>query len=133
MYVLGKLQKNLMDQDPNRIACNCGNRFIKSIHFEEIDVANDILLNKKIKNDFYHFINCYAYRRMNYVKRYLSPDVIYSKIELTQSHDLYVYANKYLIEELKEVIKKFDNVEFLVHEKPFNETESIKEEATAVV
>ena len=29
-------------QDSDKIACNCGNRFIKSIHFKKIDVPNEV-------------------------------------------------------------------------------------------
>ena len=100
-------------QDSDKIACNCGNRFIKSIHFKKIDVPNEVRLNKRMKSEFAHFLNCYAYRDMDYLKKYSSLNVIYCHIDLSDSHDLYICGNKYLIKDLKSILEKFDNVEHL--------------------
>ena len=124
MYIYNR--KKTQQQDSNQVnhsACNCGGRFLKSIHFKEIDMPNDIRMNKWLKNEFYHYLNCYAYRHMNYVKRNFSPNVVYCHMYLTDSHDLYVIANKWLIEEMQNVLARFDNTDnvLIVNESSFKE------------
>ena len=38
--------------------------FIKSIKFEELNCPNDEKLNRRLKQEFFLYLNCYKWRRM---------------------------------------------------------------------
>ena len=83
--------------------------FIKSIEFEEIEVANNDKLNRRIKSEFFMFLNCRKWRYMNLV-RHGTEENPYCEIELKENI-LYVKANRELIKIFCEALQKFENIE----------------------
>ena len=41
--------------------------FIKSIKFETLDCTNNEKLNCHLKREFYQYLNCYKWRRMEFI------------------------------------------------------------------
>lgn len=83
--------------------------FIKSILFKEIDCPNDEKLNRRIKSEFYMFVNCRKWRYMNFI-RHGTEENPYCIFELHENI-LYITANSELIKIFLETIKKFENIE----------------------
>ena len=84
--------------------------FIKSIEFEEIEVENNDKLNRRIKSEFFMFLNCRKWRYMNLV-RHGTEENPYCEIKL-QEKILQVKANREVIKICRESMQKFENIEF---------------------
>lgn len=85
--------------------------FIKTIQFEEIEVENNDKLNRRIKSEFFMFLNCRKWRHMNLI-RHSTAEKLYCEIKL-QEKILQIRANCDAIKICREAIKKFKNVEFV--------------------
>lgn len=81
--------------------------FIQSILFKEIDCPNDEKLNRKIKSEFYMFVNRRKWRYMNFI-RHGTEENPYCIFELHENI-LYITANSELIKIFLETIKKFES------------------------
>ena len=76
--------------------------FIKSIHFEELNIPNDDKANKKYKQYFYLFINCRNFRSMKNIQN------SYCFFSL-ESHILTIKANQNFIEICLDILNQFEN------------------------
>ena len=85
--------------------------FIKSIEFEEIEVENNVKLNRRIKSEFFMFLNCRKWRYMNLI-RHGTAEKLYYEIKL-QEKILQVKANRKVIKICREAMQKFENIEFV--------------------
>ena len=82
--------------------------FIKSIEFEEIEVATNEKLNRRIKSEFFMFLNCRKWRYMNLI-RHGTAEKLYYEIKL-QEKILQVKANRDVIKICCEAMQKFENI-----------------------
>lgn len=95
--------------------------FIKSIHFEKIEIRNSNSLNKKLKEEFYSLLTSYGYRSTDSIKKYLwngGNMILYCSIDMNKDHEVVVYANETLIEIFKNTLLEFDNTQHLIQEEP---------------
>ena len=93
--------------------------FIKSIHFEVLEVKNSNSLNTELKEEFYLLLTSYGYRKTDSIKKYLWDGHmmhLYCSIDLNKDHEIEVHANDTLIEIFKNIILEFDNTQHLIQE-----------------
>lgn len=82
--------------------------FIKEIKFFELDSPNNEYLNRRMKREFFLFLNCRKYRYMHLV-RHGAEENPYCVIEFNE-RILRVKANRELIEIFLDAMKKFENI-----------------------
>ena len=58
--------------------------YIKAIEFEEIEVENNDKLNRRIKSEFFMFLNCRKWRYMNLI-RHGTVENLYCEITLQEN------------------------------------------------
>lgn len=85
--------------------------FIKEINFFKLDCPNDEYLNRRMKREFFMFLNCRKYRHMHLV-RHGAKENPYCVIELNE-HVLHVQANCELIKIFLDAMKKFENINLI--------------------
>ena len=93
--------------------------FIKSIHFEVLEVKNNNSLNKELKEEFYSLLTSYGYRTTDSIKKFTwdgSAMRIYCSIDMNKEHEVEVHANETLIEIFKNILQEFDNTQHLIQE-----------------
>ena len=82
--------------------------FIKSGQFEELNCPNNEKLNRRLKQEFFLYLNCYKWRHMNFSRNGTAENP-YCIFELKEKI-LYVKANADLIKIFREVMQKFENI-----------------------
>lgn len=82
--------------------------FIKSVEFEELNCPPDEKLNRRLKSEFLHYLNCYNWRHMNF-SRSGNEENPYCVFEL-KKRVFHVKANAELIKIFRELMQKFENI-----------------------
>lgn len=82
--------------------------FLKAVKFEEINCPNDEKLNRRLKTEFLHYLNCYKWRHMNYSRRGTAENP-YCVFELREKI-LHVKANSELIKIFRDLMQHFENI-----------------------
>lgn len=83
--------------------------YIKFVKFEQIDCSNSSRINRYIKNQFYLYMNCRAYRNMKQIYRTFQGN-IYCHLKL-QGDTLTVMANQELINICRVALDQFDKIQ----------------------
>ena len=85
--------------------------FLKSVKFEELDCPNNEKLNCHIKQEFYLYLNCYKWRRMDFIYQGCPEDnkKPYCIFKL-KKRILHIQANAEVIKNFREIMKHFENI-----------------------
>ena len=83
--------------------------YIKFVKFEQIDCSNSSRINRYIKNQFYLYMNCRAYRNMKQIYRTFQG-TLYCHLKL-QGDTLTVMANQELINICRVALDRFDKIQ----------------------